>query len=158
MELGFTIKGSSISESNRRSVIDFLVETCILPNTSIAENIVSTVINGSDVNIYGTNIDYLAVDAQPWEYSIIAIGKGKFLLASAVDFKLELPYKGDLLILKPTESIEVSYEDALTFDKEIKQGLVRIFPDLAEADSNWILYNGRWEDNKVWVDSQTWKY
>lgn len=158
MELGFTIKGSSISENNRKSVIDFLVDTYILPSRSIAENIVSTVINGSDVNIYGTNIDYLKVDSQPWEYSIITIEKGKFLLVSAVDFKLELHYKGDLLILKPTESMKVSYEDALTFDKEVKQGLVRIFPDLTEADSNWILYNGRWVDSKVWVDSQTWKY
>ena len=158
MELGFTIKGSSIIESNRRSVIDFLVDTYILPSRSIAENIVSTVINGSDVSIYGTNIDYRAVDSQPWQYSIIAIEKGKFLLVSAVDFKLELHYKGDLLILGPTESIEVSYEDALTFDKEVKQGLVRIFPDLTEADSKWILFDGTWVDSKVWVGSQTWKY
>ena len=92
MELGFTIKGSSIIESNRRSVIDFLVETYILPSRSIAENIVSTVINGSDVSIYGTDLDYRAVDAQPWEYSIIAIESGKFLLVSAVDFKFCLLY------------------------------------------------------------------
>ena len=158
MELGFTIKGSSINENNRRSIIDFLVNTYILPDRSIAENIVSAVINGSDVSIYGTNIDYRAVDAQPWEYSIIAIENGKFLLVSAVDFKLELNLNGELLTLGPTESMEVSYEDALTFAKEVKQGLVRIFPDLAVADSNWILFYGKWTDSKVWVDSQTWKY
>ena len=53
MELGFTIKGSSINESNRRSVVDFLLETYIFPDRSIAENIASAVINGSDVSIYG---------------------------------------------------------------------------------------------------------
>lgn len=158
MELGFTIKGSSINDNNRRSIIDFLVNTYILPDRSIAENIVSAVINGSDVSIYGTNLDYRAVDAQPWEYSIIAIENGKFLLVSAVDFKLELNLNGELLTLGPTESMEVSYEDALTFDKEVKQGLVRIFPDLAVADSNWILFDSTWTDSKVWVDSQTWKY
>ena len=158
MELGFTIKGSSIDKSNRRSVIDFLVDTYILPSRSIAENIVSAVINGSDVSIYGERLDYRAIDAQPWQYEIIAIENGKFLLVSAVDFKLELHLNGELLILGPTESKEVTYDEAVTFEKEVSQGLVRIFPSLSEADSNWILYNGIWVDNKGWVDSQTWKY
>ena len=158
MELGFTIKGSSIDKSNRRSVIDFLVDTYILPSRLIAENIVSEVINGSDVSIYGERLDYRAVDSQPWQYEIIAIENGKFLLVSAVDFKLELHLNGELLILGPTESKEVTYDEAVTFEKEVSQGLVRIFPSLAEADSNWILYNGIWVDSKVWVDSQTWKH
>lgn len=158
MNLGFTIKGSSISESNRRSVIDFLVGTYILPSRSIAENIVSEVIKGSDVSIYGERLDYRAVDSQPWQYEIIDIEKGKFLLVSAVDFKLELYLNGELLILKPTENKEVTYNEAITFKKEISQGLVRIFPGLAEANSNWILYDGMWEDSKGWVDSQTWKH
>lgn len=158
MKLGFTIKGSSISENNHRSVIDFLIGTYILPNKSIAENIVSEVIKGSDVSIYGERLDYHAVDAQPWKYEIISVEDGKFLLVSAVDFKLELHLNGELLILGPTESKEVTYDEAVTFEKEVSQGLVRIFPSLAEADSNWILYNGVWVDSKVWVDSQTWKH
>ena len=158
MELGFTITGSSIDKSNRRSVIDFLVDTYILPSRSIAENIVSEVINGSDVSIYGENLDYRAVDAQPWQYEIIAIENGKFLLVSAVDFKLELHLNGELLILVPTESKEITYNEAVTFEREVSQGLVRIFPSLSEADSTWILYNSAWVDSKVWVDSQTWKY
>lgn len=157
MKLGFTIKGASIKEHNRRSVIDFLVRTYILPSRSIAENIVSEVINGSDVSIYGEDLDYRAVDEQPWQYKVISIEDGKFLLVSAVDFKLELHLNGELLILRPTESKEVTYDDAVTFEKEISQGLVRIFPNLEETDSNWILYNGIWVDSKVWVDSQTWK-
>lgn len=158
MNLGFTIKGSSINNDNSRSVIDFLVGTYILPNRSIAENIVSAVINGSDVSIYGENIDYRAVNAQPWKYEIISIENGKFLLVSAVDFKLELNLNGELLILVPTESKEITYNEAVTFEKEVSQGLVRIFPSLSETDSTWILYNGAWVDSKVWVDSQTWKY
>ena len=158
MELGFTIKGSSISKNNSRDVIAFLVGTYILPSSAIAKNIVSEVINGSDVSIYGENIDYHAVDSQPWQYEIIAIEDGKFLLVSAVDFKLELHLNGELLVLRPTESKEITYDEAVTFEKEVSQGLVRIFPNLSESNSNWILYEGIWEDSKVWVDSQTWKY
>ena len=158
MELGFTIKGSSIDKSNRRSVIDFLVGTYILPSRSIAENIVSAVINGSDVSIYGEKLDYRAVDAQPWQYEMIAIENGKFLLVSAVDFRLGVHYNERLLILGPTESKAVTYEEALNYDTEVQQGLVRIFPDLSEANTDWLLFTGLWDDSKLWIDSQTWKH
>lgn len=130
MKVGFTIKGSSISENNRRSVVDFLVKTYILSSKSIAENIVSEVIKGSDISIYGENLDYSVVDSQPWRYETISVENGKYLLVSAVDFKLELYLDGELFVLKPTENKEVTYYEALTFEKELSQGLVRVFPSL----------------------------
>lgn len=157
MKVGFTIIGSSISQDNRDSVIDFISSNFILPEKSVAENIVSTVMKGSDVSIYGDNIDYTKLDAQPFGYTAINVTEGKFLVVSAVDFKLELAHNGSTIILLPTENMEVSYEDALTFGEEVEQGLVRIIPSLSEANENWILFGHDWNDSDVWADEQTWK-
>lgn len=157
MNVGFTIIGSSISQSDRSSVIDFISSNFILPEKSVAENIVSTVMRGANVSIYGDSIDYALLDEQPFNYSVISVTEGRFLVVSAVDFKVELQRNGETVILLPTENIEVSYDEALTFEEEVRQGLVRIIPNLSEAIDNWVLFEHDWNDSDEWADEQTWK-
>lgn len=158
MNVGFTIIGASIEEHDRKNVSDFLLRTMIFPTKKMADNIVTSVIKGADVSVYGDNIDYSLVNSQPWRYRVISVTDGNYLVISAVDFKLELRYSGGIMILNPTECREVSHEDALSFSREVQQGFVKVIPGLDSYTSNWILRNGIWEDSGIWIDKEKWKY
>lgn len=156
MDVGFTIVGSSISENDRKSVASFLSSTFILPNEKIADNIVTAVINGCDINMFDEDIDYSLLDEQPFEYRKISVQDGNYLLVSAVDFKIELQSGADILTLRPTEFITIAGSQVNGFATEEKQGLVRIFPAHGGSVVNWILITGNWNDNAEWNDSQFW--
>jgi len=81
-----------------------------------------------------------------------------YVIASAVDFKLEIQYLGSLKILAPTEYFHTTEELARTLSKEIQQGLLRVYPKLPEVEGAlWILEDGTWNDSGVWMDEDYWK-
>ena len=158
MEVGFTIKGGSVHKDNHKELVKFLVETHIMPTKSMADNIISAVEGGADVNIFGSRIDYIRVSRQKWDYSIIAVGSSERLVVSAIDSKIEISYQDKVFTLEPTGYMVVKAEDVPMFSKEMSLGIIRILPDTSLGEDNWILSAGTWNDEKIWADEQTWNY
>ena len=163
MIVGFTIQGYSIKEANAKAVAKFLVESFILPSPQVATNVVNAVMKGSDVNIFMLepyiNSKLSGINEQPWSYSLISVQNGEHLLVSAVDFKLEF-VRDTIYILRPTEYIRITGREASLFEQEVRQKLVRIIPPVTEGEEDfnlWILYKSVWNDDGIWIDSETWR-
>ena len=128
---------------------------CILESPEIAQNIVD---EGVGINIFSKAIVLSELRSQPFSSTTIETQDGKYLLASAVNFNLELLYNGSILRLNPTEYTYIEPNEVSQFEQYIEQGLVRTFPEFIGGDgSNWILANGFWNDGGVWVDSAYWR-
>lgn len=161
MRVGYTIVRLE-SPTQEREFARFLKETLILEE-GYADNIARISANGDLVNIY-TQIDLSSVLAGgstyefSTEYTIIDVKRPAYLVASAVDFRLEIQFSGSLKVLAPTEYFITSEELARTLLKEIQQGLLRTFPRLPREDGKeWILEHGDWNDEGVWIDEDYWK-
>ena len=161
MRVGYTIVRLE-SPSQEKEFARFLKEKLILEE-GYADNIARVSANGDLVNIY-TQLDLSSALAGgstyefSTEYTIIDVKRPAYLVASAVDFRLEIQFSGSLKVLAPTEYFITSEESARTLLKEIQQGLLRTFPSLSrEGGKEWILEHGVWNDEEVWIDEDYWK-
>lgn len=160
MRVGYTIKGLS-SATQEAEFARFLKDTLILEE-GYADNIASVLANGDSVNIY-TQIDlFSTLEESGYDFSVdyeeILVEDGQYLVASAVDFRLEIPFNGGLVVLTPTEYFKTSENLARTLGTEISQGLVKVYPSLHIVEgSEWILNEHAWNDSGIWVDEDEWK-
>ena len=91
-------------------------------------------------------------------FTEINVKSPSYLVASAVDFRLEIQCADNLKVLAPTEYFITSEALARTLSKEIQQGLLRVYPRLPEEEGKvWILEEGEWNDNGVWMDEKFWE-
>lgn len=148
MIVGFTITDF---KGNQEAAVKYIEKVCILDSPDIARNIVNA---GVGVNVYSKAIDVDDLNSQPFESSVIETIDGKYLVASIVNFNLELTINDKIIRLLPTEYVYIDYEDIYQVSLPIRQGLVKVFPDNSDE---WILSSGVWDDDSVWVDSNTWK-
>lgn len=152
MIVGFTITDF---RGHEKEAVEYIQKVCILESPEIAQNIVD---EGTGVNIFSKAITLSELQAQPFSSVPIETQDGKYLLASAVNFNLELLYNDSILRLNPTEYIYIEPDEVSQFEQYIEQGLVKTFPDFIEiGGSNWILATGFWNDSGVWVDSDYWR-
>lgn len=160
MRVGYTILSLS-SPSQEAEFAKFLKDTLILEE-GYADNIARIVANGDSVNIYTQEDLHKALRggssyAFSTEFTEITVEEGSYLVASAVDFRVEFQYQGGIKALAPTEYFITTETLARTLIHEVKQGLLKIYPTLFDEGSNWILESGSWNDNGVWMDDKSWK-
>lgn len=151
MIVGFTITDF---RGHEKEAIEFIKRVRILESPEIAENIVS---HGPGINIFVKTISLAELQAQPFECSPIETQDGKYILVSAVNFNIEITYNGNVLKLSPTEYIYVSPDELQQFTYPIKQGLVKVIPELRDSTLLWILEMGYWDDGGIWIDNDVWK-
>lgn len=151
MIVGFVITDYQGSES---IALDYIKKVCILEGDDVAKNIVAA---GPGLNIYSMGLDIDELNSQPFSYTLIDVPNGKYLLVSIVNFNIELLYNKEVLRLSPTENKLISYEETFQFESYIKQGLVRIIPDVNPEGDVWILAEAKWNDEGIWIDSDYWR-
>ena len=163
MRIGYTIlqvaPGSQESEFAR-----FLKDTLILEE-GYADNIAKVLFEGSSINIYTQrNLDDLLGNVQsPYNFRVDFVyietkNDDEYIVASAVDFRLEIPLEDEIKVLTPTEYFVTTESLARTLTKEIEQGLLKVFPSLPDIEgADWILNKGKWRDSGVWMDEKEWK-
>lgn len=151
MIVGFTITDFKGCE---REAIEFIQRVCVLESPDIADNIISV---GTGVNVYAKGLKLSDLLSQPFESLPIETQDDKLLIASAVNFNIELQYNGDIIRLSPTEYIYVDADEASQFEELVEQGLVCVYPSIGIKGKKWILENGSWDDNGVWDDSNNWR-
>ena len=154
MIVGFTITDFNGHEDD---AVEFIRKVCILESPDIAENIVLA--GAGSVNVFTSAVTLQELQKQPFSCTPIETQDGKYLVASAVNFFLELTYNNTPLGLQPTEYLYVEPEELPQFYEYYRQGLVRTFPDIeiGLGDSNWILAAGYWNDGGEWIDGETWR-
>ena len=150
MIVGFTITDL---KGYHKEAIEFIKKVCILEDAQIAENIVEV---GEGVNVF-CSVTLAELNAQPFSTTPINTQDGKFIVASIVNFNLELLYNSRILRLNPTEYIYVDAKDVAQFSTYIHQGLVKTIPEFVSENSVWILENAEWNDNGIWVDNKEWR-
>lgn len=151
MIVGFTITDFKGHED---AAIDYISRVCILESPEIAENIVAS---GPGINVFSKAIVLSELYAQPFESVPIETKEGKYLVVSTVNFNLELLYNERILRLLPTEYIYIEPDEAIQFREYSHQGLVKFIPEINENGKSWVLEEGSWNDDGVWVDSDFWK-
>lgn len=151
MIVGFTITDFN---GHKQEAVDYISRVCILESPEIAQNIVDA---GPGVNIFSKAVVLSELKEQPFEATPIETQDGKFLLVSSVNFNLELLYNSRTLRLVPTEYIYIEPSEVSQFTKYIRQGLVRLIPEVNLVGQKWILNTGSWDDSGIWVDSDFWR-
>lgn len=136
------------------AAIKYIQKVCILESSEIAKNIVDS---GPGINIFSKGIILSELKAQPFLTSTIETQDDKYLLVSSVNFNLELLYNGSILRLLPTEYIYILPSELSQFEEYLKQGLVRVIPEVNISGKKWILEGGSWNDNGIWVDTDFWR-
>ena len=151
MIVGFTITDYKGHEDD---AVAFIRKKCILESPTIAENIVKA---GTGINIFSNSISESDLASQPFKSVPIVLKEKKLILVSIVNFNLELTYNEKTLRLVPTEYIYIDPSEIMQFIDYIKQGLVRVIPEITEEGQVWILEDGEWNDSGVWIDSAFWR-
>lgn len=123
MIVGFTITDFRGYED---AAIEYINKVCILESPDIARNIVAA---GPGVNIFSKGITLSELQGQPFISTPIETQDGKYILASAVNFNLELLYNSSILRLVPTEYIYIEPNEVPQFKEYIHQGLVKVIPE-----------------------------
>ena len=151
MIVGFTITDF---KGHEQEAIDYIRKVCILEKSDIAKNIVDA---GPGVNIFSKAIVLSELQAQPFLAVPIETQDGKYLLASGVNFNLEILYNGSILRLVPTEYIYIAPDEVSQFKEYIRQGLVKLIPEINLDGLKWILNEGSWDDDGIWLDLESWR-
>lgn len=138
---------------HQEEAIKFIQKVCILSSPDVAENIVKA---GTGINIFSYNIEGSDINSQPFATALIEVAKNKIIVASAVNFPLEIMYNGSIVRLKPTEYITVDVSEAEKFLNVYDQDLVRFYPDYYNG-KEWILDEAVWEDANEWQDTEKWE-
>lgn len=139
---------------NEKAAADYIRKVCILESPDIADNIVRV---GAGVNVFPPKVNSVELAAQPFKSELIELLDGEVIVASAVDFRLEVLYNGHLKGLAPTEYLRIKPTEIEQFSTYIMQGLMRSFPDYYSIGSPWILGKGTWNDSGIWVDENKWR-
>ena len=150
MIVGFVVKEFNGHEDE---AVAFIQKVCVLSNPDVAKNIVSA---GPGINIFTDGISQEDLDEQPFVCSAIEVSEGEYLVASAVDFIVELSV-GEVKRLAPSEYLRVPAKEVPSFMEYERQGVVRIIPEIDDATKQWILRYGVWNDSANWTDSSNWK-
>ena len=150
MIVGFTITDFRGYE---RAAVEFIRKVCILEHPSVAQNIVDA---GVGVNIFTSAVTLPELNAQPFKATPIETQDGKHLLVSAVNFNLEILHNGKVIRLAPTEYIYVDTQDISQFDSYIREGLLKVIPEMTQS-GEWIVGEGIWNDDGIWIDSERWR-
>lgn len=152
MIVGFTITDFN---GHEQDAVEYIQKVCILESPDIAQNIVNA---GPGVNVFSKAVVLDELNAQPFSATPIETQDGKYILVSAVNFNLELLYNNNVLRLVPTEFIYITPDEVSQFLSYIRQGLVKLIPDIdLTSGQKWILDSGSWDDNGIWVDLDSWR-
>lgn len=152
MIVGFTINNVG---GNPKELSDFIRKYCILEFPEIADNIVKL---GKGVNVFSTSLTVEAFNGVSFDYSLIETKDGEVIVASAVDFNLEVEYNGRIKRLNPTEYFYINVKEVSQFKEYVRQKLLAFIPN-AEGVNNgrWILSDSFWNDGGIWIDFENWK-
>ena len=150
------IVGFSITNLNgkHKEAIEYIQEVCILENKQIAVNLVNS--GKLPINIFAPYVKLAAEGTKPFTFSHIRTQEGKYIVASVVNFMIELPFNDSSIRLLPTQYAHVSQEDIGQLLPSVKQGLIRSFPEYDENGAKWILETGYWDDEGTWIDMGDW--
>ena len=150
MIVGFTITGG-----DPKKIAAFIRKYCILESPEIADNIAKL---GAGVNVFSKSLSNEAFSEANFGYSLIETVNGKVIVASAVDFHLEVEYNGRIIRLNPTEYIYIKVSEVGQFREYARRKLLSFIPN-AEGGNNgrWILSNAFWNDGGGWIDFENWK-
>nr|DAO11082.1 MAG TPA: hypothetical protein [Caudoviricetes sp.] len=152
MIVGFTILDY---KGRQEQAVKFIQRYCLLESPEVAKNIVAL---GAGVNVFTPNVDADLLSAQPFKCAPIAVEDGKLLVASAVNFNIEFIFNGNSVRLLPTQYFVIEGSDLSQVATLVKRRLLRVYPDTGGAYGGnfWILSTGAWNDEGVWIDSQSW--
>lgn len=150
MIVGFTINDFNGYE---KEAVEFINKVCILESPDIAQNIVN---EGPGINIFASGLSLFQLQSQPFSCTPIETQDGKYMVISAVNFKLELLYNNSILVLWPTEYTYIDPDEINQFEIYEKQNLIKCIPKIGN-NSQWILAEGDWDDFGIWLDDATWK-
>lgn len=151
MIVGFTIIDFKGHED---AAIRYIEKVCILEDSKIAENIVKA---GVGVNVYSNAIELSELRSQPFDSIPIETQEGRHIVASIVNFNLELLFNGKIIRLVPTEYMYIPSKEVAQFKTYVKQGIVKLIPDVFSGVTTWVLENGKWEDSGIWIDNEIWR-
>lgn len=88
---------------------------------------------------------------------LIETKEGSFLVVSAVNFTIEIPYNEGTLRLRPTEYFYATSDEARQIVVPLRQGLLCTFPTVQEdVMEQWLLERGIWNDEGLWKDNKLW--
>ena len=150
MIVGFTLLGG-----NKKEIANFIRKYCILESPEIADNIAAL---GKGVNVFSKGLDESSFLGVTFSYTPIETVEGKIIVASAVDFNLEVTYNGRIKRLSPTEYFYIDVSEVRQFEEYDRQRLLAFIPNETGVDySRWILSNSSWNDGGIWIDFEKWK-
>lgn len=161
MRVGYTII-SLYRSSQESEFARFLKDTLILEE-GYADNIARVVANGGEINIFTQRDLHEALEGlSPYQFKAtfkaIETTDDQYVVASAVDFRLEVPFQGTIKVLIPTEYFITTEELARTLMPEVEKGLLKVYPSFPDTEgADWILKEGTWNDNGVWMDEKEWE-
>ena len=149
MIVGFTINGG-----NPKEIAAFIRKYCILESPEIADNIAKL----KGVNVFSKSLDEEALSEATFVFTPIKTKDGKVIVASAVNFNLEVEYNGRIKRITPTEYFYINSSEIGQFKKYVQQKLLAFIPNSeAMGSGKWILENSFWNDGGVWTDFENWK-
>lgn len=149
MIVGFTINGGNLKE-----IAAFIRKYCILESPEIADNIAKL----KGVNVFSKSLDEEALSEATFAFTPIKTKDGKVIVASAVNFNLEVEYNGRIKRITPTEYFYINSSEIGQFKKYVQQKLLAFIPNSeAMGSGKWILENAFWNDGGVWTDFENWK-
>lgn len=152
MIVGFTINSVG---NNQKELADFIRKYCILESPDIADNIVKL---GKGVNIFSKSLTVEAFNGVSFEYSLIETISGKVIVASAVNFNLEVKYNGRIKRVGPTEYFYINVDEVGQFEEYVRQKLLAFVPSIEGINNGrWILSDAFWNDGGIWIDFENWK-
>lgn len=161
MRVGYTIV-SLYQPSQEAEFARFLKDTLILEE-GYADNIARVVAEGGVVNIFTPRDLHVALSGSSsyqfkTTFQSIETTDNQYVVASAVDFRLEVPFQGTIKVLAPTEYFITTESLARTLMSEVEQGLLKVYPSFPDTEgADWILDGGSWNDSGVWMDEKEWK-
>lgn len=149
MIVGFTINGG-----NPKEIAAFIRKYCILESPEIADNIAKL----KGVNVFSKSLDEEALSEATFDFTPIKTKDGKVIVASAVNFNLEVEYNGRIKRITPTEYFYINSSEIGQFKEYVQQKLLAFIPNFGAMDSGkWILENAFWNDGGEWIDFENWK-
>lgn len=88
---------------------------------------------------------------------LIETKEESFLVVSAVNFTIEVPYNEGTLRLRPTEYFYATSDEIRQIAVPLRQGLLCTFPTVQEdVMEKWLLERGIWNDEGLWKDNKLW--
>ena len=130
MRVGYHLTGLQ-NPSQEKEFAKFLRDKLILEE-GYAENMAKVAANGDAFNVFTReNLSTYFSGSGGYDfviaYSAIDITAAQKLIASAVDFRLEIQFQGAVKVLAPTQYFITTASLAETLSEEIRQGLLKVY-------------------------------